>query len=598
MNKKTDINSIIGFFLIGLIMIYFFWQDAPDTTESVKTPAATEEKEMRQGESDDVADVSAEIDSAVAQTQQVDTTAVPVKNFVLENDKVRISVRSKGARPQELWLKEFQTYKRFEQDEPAPLYLAKGGNFRFNLDLGNNLQTSDLHFKAIEESNEKLKLQATTAKGNVFITYHLRPGEYETDLRIQTDFDVTDPSMFWTLQALRHEKNDEYETNKTTIYFHFADNDKSDRLSETRDQIKEKENINWFAFKQQFFSTIVRVDGQFPLATLETSAKEGRSDVTKNMTANVRIRNSGNLDLPLHLYSGPNRFKRLKSYGHGYEKVVPLGWGIFGWINRGVIINIFSWLETYGLNYGIIILLMTLMIKLVLFPLTYGSYRSMAKMRVLKPEIDAINEKYKDKDAMKKQQATMQLYQQAGVNPLGGCIPMLFQMPILFAVFQFFPASIELRHQSFLWANDLSSYDSIYNLPFSIPFYGDHVSLFTLLMTVTTIMYTYMNQQLTGSNSQYPQMKYIMYLMPVVFLGVFNNFAAGLSYYYFVANLITFGQQFAIRGIINEEKILAKIEENKKKPKKRSKFQQRMEEMAKERGQQLPGQKKNNKKKK
>jgi YidC/Oxa1 family membrane protein insertase len=199
---------------------------------------------------------------------------------------------------------------------------------------------------------------------------------------------------------------------------------------------------------------------------------------------------------------------------------------------------------------------------------------------------------------MKKQQATMKLYQEAGVNPLGGCIPVLFQMPILFAVFQFFPASIELRQQSFLWANDLSSYDSIYNLPVSIPFYGDHVSLFTLLMTVTTIMYTYMNQQLTGSNAQYPQLKYMIYLMPVVFLGVFNNFAAGLSYYYFVANLITFGQQYAIRAIIDEDKILAKIEENKKKPKKQSKFAQRMEELARERGQQLPGQKKPRKKKK
>lgn len=595
MNKKTDINSIIGFFLIGLVMIYFFWQDAPDTTEPISTPSATEEKEMRSSDDADVvADVTTETDTVV---MAVDTTAVPVKMFTLENNRIRINIRSRGARPNELWLKEFQTYKRFEQDEPAPLYLAQDGNFRFNIDLGNNVQTSQLNFRAVEEDEGKLKLHATAPQGNVYITYHLRPDEYETDIRVQTDFDVTDPSMYWTLQALRHEKNDEYETNKTTIYYHFSDKDKSDRLSETRDQLKEKENINWFAFKQQFFSTIIRVDGQFPLATLETSTKEGRSDITKNMTANVRVRNSGNLDLPLHLYTGPNRFKRLKSYGHGYEKVVPLGWGIFGWINRGVIINIFSWLETYGLNYGIIILLMTLMIKLVLFPLTYGSYRSMAKMRVLKPEVDAINEKYKDKDAMKKQQATMKLYQQAGVNPLGGCIPVLFQMPILFAVFQFFPASIELRHQSFLWANDLSSYDSIYSLPFNIPFYGDHVSLFTLLMTVTTIMYTYMNQQLTGTNSQYPQMKYIMYLMPIVFLGVFNNFAAGLSYYYFVANLITFGQQYAIRGIIDEKKILAKMEENKKKPKKKSKFQQRMEDMAKERGQQLPGQKKPNKKK-
>ena len=203
----------------------------------------------------------------------------------------------------------------------------------------------------------------------------------------------------------------------------------------------------------------------------------------------------------------------------------------------------------------------------------------MAKMRVLKPEIDELNEKYKDKDAMKKQQATMALYQKAGVNPLGGCIPMLLQFPILIALFRFFPASIELRQQSFLWATDLSTYDSIYDLPFSIPGYGDHISLFTLLMTVSTLIYTYMNQQLTGQNQQYPQLKYMVYLMPIVFLGVFNNYASGLSYYYFLANMITFGQQFAIRRYLNEDKILAKIKENKEKPKKENRLMRRMREM-------------------
>ncbi|MCC5918449.1 MAG: membrane protein insertase YidC [Cryomorphaceae bacterium] len=593
MNKKTDINSIIGFFLIGLVLIYFFWQDAPQPTEGINTPPASTEKQMSPSE-DDEAPAAFNDDSD--RTVVPDTNQLPVQNFTLENELVRMDIRSRGARPQNIRLKNFDTYEIFEGKDEAPLYLAKDGNLRFNVDLGNELSTAQLNFQVVEQSSGKLKLQATTPKGNVYITYHLPPDEYQADIRIQTDFDVTDPTLHYAMRAIRHEKNDDYERNKTTVYYHMVEKDKSDYLSETRDVSKEKENINWFAFKQQFFSTIIRYDGTFPLVEMETKGLEGDSEYTKNLKASARVRNTGTLDLPLHLYTGPNRFKVLKKYGQGYEKVVPLGWGIFGWINRGVIINIFSWLETYGLNYGIIILLMTLMIKIVLFPLTYGSYKSMAKMRVLKPEIDAINEKYKDKDAMKKQQATMKLYQEAGVNPLGGCIPMLFQMPILFAIFQFFPASIELRHQSFLWANDLSSYDSIYNLPFSIPFYGDHVSLFTLLMTVTTIMYTYMNQQLSGGNSQYPQLKYVIYLMPVVFLGVFNNFAAGLSYYYFVANLITFGQQFAIRGIIDEEKILAKIEENKKKPKKQSKFAQKMEELAKQQGKTLPQQKKNKKK--
>jgi YidC/Oxa1 family membrane protein insertase len=588
MNKKTDVNSIIGFFLIGLVLMYFFWQDASVTpVEGIETPSATEQSEVSQGEkTPDVVLETSDLDSA----QMSD---IPVRSIRMENDVITMDVRTRGGRIENLQLKNFQTFMRFEQDEEAPLFLAQDRNLRFNFELGNQIETANLNFVVVEESPRSLKLQAQTPKGNVFLTYALAEKGYQSSVRLTTDFDVQDPTMHWSMRALRHEKNMDYEQNKTTIYFHLNEKSKTDYLSEARDSRKEKENVGWFAFKQQFFSTIIHPEKSISFIEMETRALEDDNTHTKDMITSSRIRNTGTLDIPISFYSGPNRFKTLKSFDAGYEKLVPLGWGIFGWINRGVIINIFNWLEGYGINYGIIILLMTLMIKLVLFPLTFGSYKSMAKIRVLKPEIDAINEKFKEKDAMKKQQAVMQLYQQAGVNPLGGCIPVLFQMPILFAVFQFFPASIELRQQSFLWANDLSSYDSIYNLPFSIPFYGDHVSLFTLLMTVTTIMYTYMNQQLTGGNSQYPQLKYMIYLMPIVFLGVFNNFAAGLSYYYFVANLITFGQQFAIRGIIDDEKILARIEENKKKPKKKSKFAQRMEELAKERGQQLPKSKSN-----
>jgi YidC/Oxa1 family membrane protein insertase len=287
----------------------------------------------------------------------------------------------------------------------------------------------------------------------------------------------------------------------------------------------------------------------------------------------------GELNLDMGLYLGPNKYEILKSFDSGFEELIPLGWGILGWINRGIVLNIFNWLEDYGLNYGLIILIIALIIKMILFPLTYSSYRSMAKMRVLKPEIDALQEKYPD--AMKKQKAQMELYRKAGVSPLGGCLPMLLQFPILIALFQFFPSSIELRQESFLWATDLSTYDSIYDLPFTIPFYGDHISLFTLLMTVSTLIYTYMNQQLTGSaqTQQFPQMKYIIYLMPIMFLGVFNNYASGLSYYYFVANVITFSQQFAIRSFIDEDKIKAKIAENKEKPKKENRLMRRMNDV-------------------
>jgi YidC/Oxa1 family membrane protein insertase len=257
------------------------------------------------------------------------------------------------------------------------------------------------------------------------------------------------------------------------------------------------------------------------------------------------------------------------------------------WINEFIVIPVFDWLGGYGWNYGIVILVLTILLKIVLFPIAYKTYMSSAKMRVLKPEVDEIGKKFpKKEDAMKKQQAVMALYKSAGANPASGCVPMLLQLPILIAMFRFFPASIELRQQSFLWAHDLSSYDSILELPFSIPFYGDHVSLFTLLMTVSTIMYTYLNNQMMGQQSnQLPGMKTMMYIMPIMFLGIFNNYASGLSYYYFLANVITFGQMFVFRRAINEDKLRAKIEANKKKPsKKKSGFQKRLEDAAKKRG--------------
>lgn len=263
------------------------------------------------------------------------------------------------------------------------------------------------------------------------------------------------------------------------------------------------------------------------------------------------------------------------------EKLVPLGWGIFGWVNRFAVIPVFNVLNSFNINYGIIILILTVLIKIVLLPLTYKSYISTAKMKVLQPEMSEIQAKFKS-DPMKLQQETMTLYRKAGVSPLGGCLPMVLQMPILIAMFRFFPASIELRQEGFLWAKDLSTYDSILDLPFNIPFYGDHVSLFTILMTVSTLIYTRMNMQMTAATN--PSMKYVMYLMPIMFLGIFNNYSSGLSYYYFLANMITFGQQYLFKSFVDEKAIHAKIQENKKKPVKKSKFQERLEKMAKERG--------------
>ncbi|NJO89509.1 MAG: membrane protein insertase YidC [Chloroflexia bacterium] len=293
----------------------------------------------------------------------------------------------------------------------------------------------------------------------------------------------------------------------------------------------------------------------------------------------------------LSIYYGPNQYKilnniHLEEGDDTTEKMIPLGWGIFGWINRFAIIPIFNWLGGFISNYGLLILLMTIIIKIALFPLTYKSYKSSAKMRVLKPQIDEINKKIPKDKAMERQQATMALYRKAGVNPMGGCLPMLIQFPFLIAMYRFFPASIELRQKAFLWTDDLSSYDSILDLPFNIPMYGDHISLFTLLMAVSIVLSTKINgaQMQTGS-SQMPGMKMMMWMMPVMMLLWFNNYSSGLSYYYFLSNIITIGQTLLIRQFVDDEAVLQKLNENKKKPKKKSKFQERLEQAAKQRQQ-------------
>ena len=323
--------------------------------------------------------------------------------------------------------------------------------------------------------------------------------------------------------------------------------------------------MDWF--KTPIFSSVIINNDGFEKPTfVKTTTNEMSTRFVKNLELETQLAYNHNYkeSIPLKIYLGPNHYETLSSYNLNLERMIPLGWGIFRWVNKYAVIPIFNWLDNSIANYGIIILILTFIIKMALAPFTLKAYKSQAKMKVLKPEIDKITEKFKDKDPMKAQQATMSLYKKAGVNPLGGCIPMLLQMPILFALFRFFPASIELRQKSFLWATDLSTYDSVLDLPFEIPFYGDHVSLFTLLMTLSTLLYTRMNSQMSGP--QMAQMKWIMYLMPIMFLGFFNNYAAGLSYYYFLANMVTFGQQYVMRKyFINEDVILAQIENNKKK---------------------------------
>ncbi|MBE0642286.1 MAG: membrane protein insertase YidC, partial [Bacteroidales bacterium] len=370
-----------------------------------------------------------------------------------------------------------------------------------------------------------------------------------------------------------------------TVYYKHLE-DEVDYLSERGDRQESiPTRLRWVAFKQQFFSIVLIADDHFlngEMASL-TEGQGGNYLRTLSASLSIPMDNADDTEAGMRIYAGPNKYSRLKKYeGLEMENMIPLGGTFLSWINKFGVIPVFDLLETRIANYGIIILVLTLLLKLVLFPLSYRSYMSSAQMRVLKPEVDEIGKKFTDqKDAMKKQQATMELYRKAGVNPMAGCVPMLLQLPILIALFRFFPASIELRQQSFLWADDLSTYDSILDLPFNIPFYGDHVSLFTLLMTISTLIYTKINNQMMSTGNQLPGMKTMMYLMPIMFLGFFNSYSSGLSYYYFLANMITFGQMYIFRQVINEDKLRDKIEANKKKPRKKSAFQRRLEDMQK-----------------
>jgi YidC/Oxa1 family membrane protein insertase len=524
-----------------------------------------------------------------------------IKYFTIENEKLIAKISNKGGRIVSVILKDYKTYK----GEPVELFHEDSSSFSINFYAGNKvITTKDLFFEAVgnsikvsgeDSASITMRLKASDDKFLDFV-YTLKGNEFMLGYSIQAKglqdiiaYNASDFNLNWSIRAPRQEKSLENERNASTIYFKYAE-DEVDYLSETSDEKKSLDaRVKWIAFKQQFFSSILIAEVAFDKYNADIEIKTGRSseNYVKDFSTNLSIpyKHNGFEKFNMFFYFGPNHYQTLKSYNLDLHQIVPLGWGIFGWVNKFLVIPVFNWLNNFNLNFGIIILILTLIIKALLFPLTYKSYLSMAKMRLLKPDLDEINKRYEKEDPLKKQQAIMNLYKRAGVNPFGGCLPMLLQLPILIAMFRFFPASIELRGESFLWADDLSTYDSILDLPFNIPFYGDHVSLFTLLMTASTILYTKINSQFSNS-PEMAQMKWMMYLMPIIFLGVFNNYSAGLSYYYFLANMITFGQQFLMKKFVDENKLRAQIEENKKKPivEKKSSFQKRLEEAAKRRG--------------
>ncbi|HZM13496.1 MAG TPA: membrane protein insertase YidC [Bacteroidales bacterium] len=525
--------------------------------------------------------------------------------YTIENDLIILTVSSKGGRAWSALLKDYRTH------DSLPVILFKGDSTVFGykfFTVDNKLiNTNDLYFKAenytgpivVTDQASSLTMRLPAENG-AFIeyVYTVQPGEYMVDF--ETRFtgmgsvipaNVTSLALDWKMYIPQQEKGKLNEDTYTGLKYKVYQENVEGLTGGNQKQKKETVTANlmktdWIAYKDQFFSTVLIANDYFLNASVSSKNADPTSKFLRFFESEIGVpyASGETSQVKMRMYFGPNKFSTLKKYNLELEELVYLGKNIIRWINQYVIIPIFNLLEKFIANYGIIILILTLLIKVVLFPLTHKSFLSQAKMKVMKPMVDEISKKFPNKDdAMKKQQATMELYKKAGVSPMGGCLPMMLQMPILFAMFRFFPASIELRQQSFLWAHDLSTYDSIFNLPFTIPMYGDHVSLFTLLMTASTIITTKISSP-TGGQEQMPGMKTMMYMMPIMFMLILNNFSAGLTYYYFLANVISIIQTQVSQRFVNEKDLLKKIEENKKKPVKKSKWQQRLDAAAKQGG--------------
>ena len=580
--KLNDLEQKLGYSQVEQIS---------DSTIS-EEPAATESVAQSVPEKTDALQYGAFASSAEGENEFI----------TLENNMLELRISLKGGRIYSARLKNYKT----SGGNPLVLFDGDSTVFGFNFFTVDNkaVETNNLFFKPVsskrnyvvtsEPQEVSLRLY-TDAGGYIQYDYSLAPDKYMVDFNVSfkslggvVASNLSSLSIDWRMNILQKEKGRQSEISYTTIkYRHYQDEVDGFRERSNR-ELEEADiptRLSWVAYKDQFFSAVLINNDFFQNGTITSTRVVEPSKYTKYFTSELGIPFNASSPEPVSMsfYLGPNHFTTLRKTGNELEQLVTLGRNITRWINQFVIIPIFNWLNRHIANYGIIILILTLIIKVVLFPLTYRSYKSQAKMQVLKPLVDELGKKFpKKEDAMKKQQATMDLYKRAGVNPMGGCLPLLLQMPILFAMFKFFPASIELRQQSFLWATDLSTYDSILTLPFTIPMYGNHVSLFTLLMTVSTIL----TMKMTGSSpgQDQPGMKMMTYMMPVMFMFILNNFSAALTYYYFLANILTFAQNMISKRFINAEAVLSTLEENKKKPARKSKWQQRLEAAARQRG--------------
>ncbi|AXG75072.1 membrane protein insertase YidC [Flavobacterium arcticum] len=614
--KKLDVKTLLGFGLIGALLIWMIYN------QTANTEAQLQEEEKKEQIDKSSQQQLTETNAAIVEKDTTVSDSVTLSQYKsslgafaysatlpsakdniteITNELLSLSIANKGGYIKTATLNNFE---QFHKNSNEIVSLIKDNNANLNLQIQTKdnriLNTRDLYFEPVvsKEGENQVLTMRLKAGPQQYLEYRyvLKPNHYMMDFSIRTQglADIVNTSkpmdLEWQLKAYRNEKSVTYENRYTDLVYEYEDG-KDDDLGQGSNEAETAEEVTYVAYKQHFFTSILLTDTPFKTVDMksENLVKDEEVDTlfTKSFSTKIPLEfKGGELSYNMNWYYGPSDYKILNSYDKNLDEVMPLGWGIFGWINRYVFIPLFGLLSGF-IPYGIAIIIFTILIRLVMSPVTYKSYLSQAKMKVIRPEITELNEKYK-KDPMKKQQETMKLYNKAGVSPMAGCLPALMQIPVFYALFQFFPSYFELRQKSFLWADDLSSYDSVIHLDFYIPFYGNHVSLFPILASLAIFFYMKMT---TGDQSmaQPPQegmpdmgkiMKVMIYISPVMMLIFFNNYASGLSLYYFISNLITIGIMFVIKNyIVKEDKVHAMIQEHKAKPKKQGKFQQKMQAM-------------------
>ena len=612
--KKLDINSVIGFLLIFGILMYMLWQNQPTPEELEAQEKAKQEQVEAENKAKELEKTKVTTAEDYAVGSAVDSLELIKLNNKLgafaysalkssnketsvESDLLALKFSNKGGYLSEVKLKKFVDF------DSVPIYLIKDNNASFNINFGTTdsriLNTKDLPFQPTVTKNGdvtvvSMKLKVSESKFLEY-RYEIKENDYMMDFTIRSQglSDVINSSqavnLDWDLKGYRHAKSISYENRYTDIHYEYEDG--KDDYTGARDADEEIEDVTWIGYKQHFFTSVLLTDTPFKTAQIKTEnlVEDEAIDTvyTKQFASKIPLElQGGEINQSMDWYYGPSDYKVLNAYDRNLDEIVPFGWGIFGWINRYVFMPLFGFLGGF-MPYGIAIVVMTILVKILLSFVQYKQFLSQAKMKILKPELDEIREKYKN-NKMKAQQETMALQNKAGASPMAGCLPALIQLPVFYALFQFFPSAFDLRQKSFLWADDLSSYDTVANLPFNIPFYGDHVSLFPLLASIAIFFYMRLTtgQQMNtqpqqeGMPDMAKMMKYMMYFSPIMMLFFFNNYASGLSLYYFISNLISIGIILVIKNyILDEDKIHAQIQENKKKPKKQGRFQKKMAEM-------------------